>query len=253
MPSYLQPPASGLATSKRSILVALATYNEIESLPSLVEAVHRELPAADVLVVDDSSPDGTGSWCDEYAVNNPWFSCVHRAGKQGLGSALAAAMRQAIDGEYRLLVTLDADWSHPPSCLGQLVAAADEAEVVIGSRYCPGGRIDGWPWYRRVASRANNFLSRHAAGLPTSDNSGNLRAYDVRLLGQLDWGRLRSDGYSFLEEILWHLGRLDARFAEVPITFTNRQAGASKIGLREGGGKLSTLSRLAWRRYFPGG
>ncbi len=235
-----------------SLLVALATYNEIENLPSLVEAVHRELPKADVLVVDDNSPDGTGRWCDEFAAGNPWFSCLHREGKQGLGSALAAAMQQAIALEVRLLLTLDADWSHPPSCLPQLAAAAENAEVVIGSRYCPGGRVEGWPWQRRLTSRANNWLSRRLAGLPTSDNSGNLRAYDVRLLGQLDWDRLRSTGYSFLEEILWHLDRMNARFAEVPVTFTNRRAGASKIGLHEVGGKLATLSRLAWRRWFPG-
>jgi dolichol-phosphate mannosyltransferase len=246
MSSHLQPPASSL----QPLLVALATYNEIENLPSLVEAVHRELPNADVLIVDDNSPDGTGRWCDEYATGNPWFSCLHRAGKLGLGSALAAAMRLAIEQDYRLLLTLDADWSHPPSCLPQLVAAADQAEVVIGSRYCPGGAVAGWPWYRRVASQANNWLTRSVVGLPTSDSSGNFRAYQVRLLDQLDWNRLQASGYSFLEEILWHLSRLDARFAEVPITFTNRRAGVSKIGLREVGGKLTTLSRLAWRRLF---
>jgi dolichol-phosphate mannosyltransferase len=248
MSSHQQPPASSLSR----ILVVLATYNEIENLPSLVEAVHRELPGAEVLVVDDNSPDGTGRWCDEFAASTPWFSCLHREGKLGLGSALAAGMRQAIDGDYRLLLTLDADWSHPPDCLPQLVAASERAEVVIGSRYCPGGRIEGWPWYRRVASRSNNWLSRRLVGLPTSDSSGNFRVYEVRLLGQLDWDKLQTTGYSFLEEIIWHLDRLDARFVEVPITFTNRQAGASKIGLREIGGKLATLSRLVVRRLFPG-
>ena len=247
MPSSLQPPAHSQPVEP-SILVALATYDEIENLPSLVEAVHRELPAADVLVVDDNSPDGTGRWCDDFAVSNPWFSCLHRDGKQGLGSALVEAMQRAIESEYRILLTLDADWSHPPSCLPQLAAAAEMAEIVVGSRYCSGGRIDGWPWYRRVASRANNWLARHLVGLPTSDSSGNLRAYQVQPLGQLDWDQLHSAGYSFLEEILWHLYRSNARFAEVPITFTNRKAGTSKIGLREVGGKLFTLSRLAWRR-----
>ncbi len=233
-----------------SILVAIATYNEIENLPSLVEAIHRELPTADVLVVDDNSPDGTGRWCDEFAASAAWFSCLHREGKQGLGSALAEAMRRAIEQQYQLLLTLDADWSHPPNCLPQLVAAAENAEVVVGSRYCPGGQVVGWPWYRRVASRANNWLTRRLVGLPTSDSSGNLRAYDVRQLGQLDWDRLQVAGYSFLEEIFWHLDRSNARFVEVPITFTNRRAGASKIGLREIGSKLATLSRLAWRRCF---
>ena len=230
------------------VLVALATYNEIENLPSLVEAVHRELPHAHLLVVDDNSPDGTGRWCEEFAAGAPWFSCLHRAGKLGLGSALAAAMQRAIEGQYRLLVTLDADWSHPPSCLPQLVAAAENAEVVLGSRYCPGGRVEGWPWLRRVASRANNWLAHHLAGIPVSDSSGNLRAYDVRLLSQLDWSQLQMAGYSFLEEILWQLQRLNARFAETPIVFTNRRAGKSKVSAGEVFGKLGTLGRLAWRR-----
>lgn len=232
------------------VLVALATYNELENLPSLVEAVHRELPDAHLLVVDDNSPDGTGRWCDEFAAGASWFFCLHRPGKLGLGSALAAAMQRAIEGRYRLLLTLDADWSHPPSRLPQLVAAAENADVVIGSRYCPGGSVEGWPWLRHVASRTNNWLSHRLAGLPCGDNSGNMRVYNVRLLGQLDWDQLHTAGYSFLEEILWHLQRLDARFVETPIEFTNRRAGASKLGFSEILGKLGTLGRLTWRRLW---
>lgn len=231
-----------------SVLVALATYNEIENLPPLVEAIHRELPTANMLVVDDNSPDGTGRWCDEFAAGNPWFTCLHRAGKQGLGSALTAAMQRAIEGNYRVLVTLDADWSHPPGCLPQLVAASEHAEVVLGSRYCPGGRVEGWPLWRRVASRANNWLSHVLAGIPARDSSGNLRAYNVGLLGQLDWSRLQTSGYSFLEEILRELDRRGGRFTEVPIVFTNRRMGASKMNGGEVWGKLGTLARLTWRR-----
>jgi dolichol-phosphate mannosyltransferase len=234
------------------ILVALATYNEIENLPSLVEAIHRELPDAHLLVVDDNSPDGTGRWCDQFAAGAPWFSCLHRPGKLGLGSALADAMQQAIEGQYRWLVTLDADWSHSPSCLPQLVTEAENAEVVIGSRYCPGGSVEDRPWLRQVASRANNWLARHLADLPCRDNSGNLRVYEVRLLGQLDWSRLQTAGYSFLEEVLWHLQRLGARFLETPIMFNNRRAGSSKTSIREVLGKLGTLGRLTWRRLCAG-
>jgi dolichol-phosphate mannosyltransferase len=228
--------------------VALATYNEIENLPSLVEAVHRELPDAHLLVVDDNSPDGTGRWCEAFAVGAPWFACLHRPEKLGLGSALVAAMQRAVAGDYRLLITLDADWSHPPDCLAQLASAAENAEVALGSRYCRGGRIEGWPRWRRLASRANNWLSCHLAGIPARDSSGNLRAYDVGLLRQLDWSRLQTSGYSFLEEILWQLQRQGARFAEVPIVFSNRRAGASKVDFSEVLGKLGTLGRLTWRR-----
>lgn len=230
------------------VLVALATYNEIENLPSLVEAIHREFPDAHLLVVDDNSPDETGRWCDEFAASATWFTCLHRPGKLGLGSALAAAMQRAIEGRYQRLVTLDADWSHSPSCLPQLMAAAENAEIVLGSRYCPGGSVEGWSWWRRVASRTNNWLSHYLAGLPSRDNSGNLRVYDVGLLGRLNWDQLQTSGYAFLEEILWHLQRLGARFVEVPIVFSNRRAGASKIGVSEVLGKLSTLSKLTWRR-----
>jgi len=233
-----------------SILVALATYNEIENLPSLVGAIHEELPDAQVLVVDDNSPDGTGRWCAAFADEHAWFSHMPRAGKLGLGSALAVALQHGVENGYDGVVTLDADWSHPPERIPTLVAAAETADVVVGSRYCQGGSIVGWPLRRRIASRLINTLTRHLIGLPLSDCSGNFRLYRTTLLSQLDWDQLRATGYAYLEEILWHLQRLDARFAEVPITFTERRAGKSKINLGEVVGAARTLGRLALRRFF---
>lgn len=232
-----------------SILVAIATYNEAENLPSLVEAIHEELPNAHILIVDDNSPDGTGRWCEEFAVSAPWFSCLHREGKLGLGSAIVSAIHWGRERQYQLLVTLDADWSHSPKCLPKLVAAAESSDVVVGSRYCPGGQVEGWSWRRRLASRVNNFLAHHLVGLPTRDSTGNLRVYSMNWLAQIDVEQLQSTGYSFLEEIFWHLDCAGAHFVEVPITFSTRREGTSKIGLREIGGKLATLSRLAWRRF----
>jgi dolichol-phosphate mannosyltransferase len=229
-------------------LVALATYNEIETLPSLVAAIHSELPDAHVLVVDDNSPDGTGRWCDEEAARSPWFSVLHRPGKLGLGSASWAAMQAAIDHGVEFLITLDADWSHPPEVLPQLVAAARDADVVIGSRYCPGGRIEGWPASRRFVSAVTNLATRLALGLPLRDASTACRLYRVELLKQLDFTQLTATGYSYLEEILWQLHRRGARFAEVPITFTDRRAGASKVNLGEAWGKAATLARLTLQR-----
>lgn len=236
--------------SEISLLVALATYNEIETLPSLVQAIHHELPAADLLVVDDNSPDGTGRWCEAYAQDHCWFRCLHRKEKQGLGSAITAAMREAIDQGHEIVLTLDADWSHPPTSLPALAEATRQADVVIGSRYLAGGAIEGWPLYRRWASWGVNLLARHLAGLPVSDCSGNFRAYRTEALQKLPWEELRATGYSFLEEILWHLDRQGARFAEVPILFTDRQQGKSKINFREVISAAGTLMGLAFRRVL---
>ncbi len=231
-----------------STLVALATYNEIENLPTLVEAIHAELPAAHVLVVDDNSPDGTGEWCAEFVQQHEWFFHHPRAGKLGLGTALAAALQFGVEKGYAHVITLDADWSHPPQSLPALVAAAESADVVIGSRYCPGGGIEGWPLRRKIASRTINMLARTMIGLPLTDCSGNFRLYRTEMLSQLEWKNLHASGYAYLEEILWHLQKLGARFAEVPIVFSERRAGQSKINLGEMFGAAKTLVRLALRR-----
>jgi dolichol-phosphate mannosyltransferase len=232
------------------ILVALATYNELGNLPTLVAAIRAQLPTADVLVVDDNSPDGTGRWCDEFAAANPWFRVIHRAGKLGLGSATWAAMQHAIDNRYEVIVTLDADWSHPPEVLPSLVAGTRDVDVAIGSRYCPGGSISGWPLSRRVISRAMNFATRASLGIPVRDASGACRAYRVDALRKLDFAELTATGYAYLEEILWQLARRGARFAEVPIAFADRRSGASKVHAGEALGKARVLARLAWQRLM---
>jgi len=241
-------PQSAIRNPQSKLLVALATYNELQNLPSLVAAIRRELPAADILVVDDNSPDGTGRWCDEHAAANPWFSVIHRAGKLGLGSATWAAMQEAIRRGEDMLITLDADWSHPPEALPSLVAAAADADVVIGSRYCAGGAVEGWPASRRFVSAVMNLATRAALGLPLRDASTAYRLYRVDALSRLDFTQLTATGYAYLEEILWQLHRRGARFAEVPITFANRRAGASKVHLGEAWGKATVLARLARQR-----
>ena len=232
------------------LLVALATYNEIENLPTLVAAIRGQLPDADVLVVDDNSPDGTGQWCDEEAARSARFSVVHRAGKFGLGSASWAAMLYAIEHDYDQLITLDADWSHPPEALPRLVAAAADADVVVGSRYVRGGTIEGWPASRRIVSGVMNLATRVALGLPVRDASTACRLYRVAMLKQLDFSQLTATGYAYLEEIAWQLHRRGARFAEVPIAFTDRRAGASKVSFAEARGKAAVLARLAKQRLL---
>jgi dolichol-phosphate mannosyltransferase len=232
-------------------LVALATYNEMENLPALVDEVLRVLPDAEILVVDDNSPDGTGRWCDDRADIEPRLHCLHRPGKQGLGSATLDAARHAIANDYEVFVTLDADWSHDPRYLPDLIRATEHVDVAIGSRYCPGGGSEGWPWHRRVLSRGMNGLSRGLLRLPIGDMSGAFRAYRVETLRGLDLDRIRAGGYACQEEILWHLDRAGATFAEVPIMFHQRRSGRSKISLGEAAGKVATLVRLALKRHSP--
>ncbi|MGL4514049.1 MAG: polyprenol monophosphomannose synthase [Lacipirellulaceae bacterium] len=234
-------------------LVALATYNEIENLPSLVDAVLDALPGCDVLVVDDNSPDGTGRWADEKAAAEPRVRVLHRAGKLGLGSATVEAMRVAL-GEpsepgYDAFCTLDADWSHPPALLPTLVGLLGSADVAVGSRYAPGGGIEGWPLRRHVASRLVNFAARWLLWLPTSDSSGSLRAYRVDALRKLDLGAMECPGYAYLEEVLWRLKRTGATFAEAPFTFTDRRAGESKINRREVTAAARLILRLGLRTW----
>jgi dolichol-phosphate mannosyltransferase len=229
-------------------LVALATYNEIENLPTLVDEILRVLLDANILVIDDNSPDGTGRWCDERGKTEARVRCLHRPGKLGLGSATLLAARYAIENDYDVFVTLDADWSHDPRYVPDLVNATRNTDVAIGSRYCAGGAIEGWPWHRRLLSRWVNGISGILLRLPARDTSGAFRAYRVGMLRQIPIDDIRSTGYSYLEEILWHLHRAGAKFVEVPITFHQRRAGKSKINLGEAGAKMATLLRLAFRR-----
>jgi dolichol-phosphate mannosyltransferase len=237
--------------TKATTLIALATFNEIDNLPSLVDAILRFVPDADILVVDDNSPDGTGRWCNERVAVEPRLQCIHRESKLGLGSATIEAIRSACDRGYETVATMDADWSHDPAHLPDLLTAAAHADVAIGSRYCPGGAIEGWPFHRRVLSRLMNGLTRAILRLPMRDTSGAFRAYRVAKLRELDLAAVKSSGYAYLEEILWNLDRAGAKFAEVPITFHNRRAGRSKIGLHVAADKFRTIVRLSLNRRPP--
>jgi dolichol-phosphate mannosyltransferase len=236
-------------------LVVLATYNEVDNIHTLVEEIHRTAPEADILVIDDDSPDGTGRWCDQKAAVDPRVHCLHRQGKLGLGTALVAGMQYAVAQGYRYAVTMDADFSHSPRVLPALIAAMEPAgsaaaDVAIGSRYVPGGGIEGWPLLRHFMSRGINLYARWLLGLSPKDCSSGFRCYRVERLARLDFAAVRSHGYSFEEEILWRLKRAGARFTEVPIRFVNRRQGVSKISLREAVAALWTLLRLAFQGPF---
>ncbi len=221
-----------------STLVTLATYNELENLPRLVGAIFAAVPQVDVLVIDDNSPDGTGRWCDEHAAVEPRLHCLHRAGKLGLGTATIAAMRWGLEHGYEFVLNMDADFSHHPRYLPAILAGmappdGEPLDVMIGSRYVPGGGITGWPLRRHLMSRGINVFSRWMLGLKSKDCSGAFRCYRTSLLAKLDFDAICSRGYSFQEEVLWRLKCIGARIGETPITFANRQSGASKIDSRE--------------------
>lgn len=218
------------------LLIAICTYNEINNLPSLYEALRQNFPQASLLIVDDASPDGTGAWCDQMAAVDPLFQVLHRPGKTGLGSASLAAFQHAIDHDFEFILTMDGDWSHQPaqaqSVFQQLIDHPDH-EIAIGSRYIPGGKIEGWPLKRHIMSYCINTYARWMIGLSTRDCSGAFRCYRTSFLRRLDFTQIKGMGYAYLEEILWWAKKLDARIVETPITFSNRVEGRSKINLRE--------------------
>jgi dolichol-phosphate mannosyltransferase len=232
----------------------VATYNEIENVPLLVAAIHEQVPHADILVIDDNSPDGTGQWCDAKHEEDPRVRCLHRAGKLGLGTALIAGMNYAMEHDYEYMLNMDADFSHHPRYISAMLGGMTPTEgpprdCMIGSRYVAGGGTEGWPLKRRWMSRMVNFYARLMLGLKTKDNSGAYRCYRVAVLRKLDLASVRSRGYSFQEEILWHLKRAGARFAETPIVFADRERGQSKIHGGEALAALWILFRLGMKNW----
>lgn len=235
-------------TSAR-ILVLLCTYNERQNVPEVVRQLHETLPRADVLVVDDASPDGTGDWVREEQARDDKLFLLSRSGKLGLGSALRDGIAWCLDRNYDGLINLDADQSHDPQATARLLSAVvDETSVVIGSRYVTGGETSGLSVLRRVLSRSLNAYAGALLRLPIRDCSGSFRFYPVRLLRKLDLKGLKCNGYGFLEEILVHLRRVGAEFIEIPITYHARGAGSSKLSAADALGAVSVIHRLAVTR-----
>ena len=241
--------------SRSRTLISVATYNERENLPQLVEQIRHYLPDTDILVIDDASPDGTGEWVDQQAERDPHLSCMHRSGKLGLGTACLAAMSYAVDHEYAYLINMDADLSHDPKYLAELIGRMDPPmgaphDVVIGSRYVSGGGTANWPLIRKFMSRGVNLYARWLLKLPVKDCSGGFRCYRCTLLKRLDHDQIVSTGYSFFEEILWRLKRLGGRFSETPIVFMDRRHGQSKIDSKEAMAALRIIFKLGCREWF---
>ncbi|WP_417390025.1 polyprenol monophosphomannose synthase [Gimesia sp.] len=215
------------------LLVTLCTYNERENLELLIPEIHKYLPHAAILVIDDNSPDGTGDYAKELRKTDSRIHSIHRTGKLGLGTATIAGFQYAIENHYDLVLNLDADFSHPPRFMPDLVEATKEVDVAIGSRYVPGGKIEGWGPKRYFMSGAINWYARLLLRLKSRDCSGSFRCYRVPKLAEIDFALLRARGYAFQEEILYRCRRVGCTFKEVPFTFEERRFGSSKINLGE--------------------
>jgi dolichol-phosphate mannosyltransferase len=211
------------------LLVVMPTYNEAATVRKVVERVRAAVPAADVLIVDDSSPDGTGEIADSLAQLDSHVHTLHRARKEGLGKAYVAGFRWGLERDFDTLVEMDADGSHQPEELPNLLVALRDADVVLGSRYVAGGRVVDWPLRRELLSRGGNTYSRIALGVPLRDTTGGYRAYRASALRRLELATVASAGYCFQVDLAWRAVRAGLRVAEVPITFVERTEGASKM------------------------
>jgi dolichol-phosphate mannosyltransferase len=211
------------------VLVVIPTYDERLNLGPVVARLHAAVPEADVLVVDDASPDGTGELADALAAADPRIRVLHRTAKDGLGAAYLAGFATALAGEHQVVVEMDADGSHAPEDLPRLLEALHDADLVLGSRYVPGGRVVNWPAHREWLSRGGNAYSRLALGVPIRDITGGYRAFRRQVLEELDLGSVASQGYCFQVDMAWRAVQAGFRVREVPITFTERALGASKM------------------------
>jgi dolichol-phosphate mannosyltransferase len=232
------------------LLVSLATYNERDNLGPLLTEIKCFAPDADVLVIDDNSPDGTGQVADEWAATHSWVHVLHRPGKLGLGTATLAAVRYALENDYDYLLNMDADFSHHPRYLPTLLAGMDRNDVMIGSRYVKGGGTENWPLSRRCISTSVNLLVRFLMGLPAHDCSGAFRCYRLSKLRRARLDRIISRGYSFQQEMLFRCFRAGCKIGETPIIFENRRAGVSKVNLFEATRSLSILVWLGVHAFF---
>jgi len=238
------------ASSPPRILVSLATYNERDNLAPLIPDIHRLLPAADVVVIDDNSPDGTGKLADEMAAADPRIHVLHRSGKLGLGTAILAGMRYAMDHNYDYLINMDCDFSHHPRYLPAILAGMERRDVMIGSRYVPGGGTRNWPLSRQLLSLGVNLLVRFLLRMPARDASGAYRCYRVSKLRETALDRIISHGYSFQQEVLYRCRRAGCRIGETPIIFEDRRAGSSKVNLREAARSLGALVYIGLHAFF---
>jgi dolichol-phosphate mannosyltransferase len=213
-------------------LVVIPTYNERENLPQIVPIVLAQDPRIDVLIVDDGSPDGTGDLADQLAAADLRVHVLHRTAKQGLGRAYLAGFAWALEREFRYIFEMDADFSHDPTFLGKFLEAAESADVVLGSRYVNGVRVINWPMSRLLLSWFANKYVRWITRIPLTDATGGFKCFRREVLAAIPFDQVRSNGYTFQIEMSYRAWRKGFRLAEVPIVFTDRVEGHSKMDQR---------------------
>lgn len=245
--------------TRSGAVVCLPTYNERENLANMVaalEAVREREPDLDVLVIDDSSPDGTGTIADDLAATRPWLHVLHRAGKEGLGKAYLAGFAWALARDYEQVLEMDCDFSHEPARITALRDAlrSGGADVALGSRYCPGGGVRNWGLVRRIISAGGCTYARLVLYLRVRDLTGGFKCFRREVLEAIDLTAVTAEGYAFQIEMTFRVARLGYRIAEVPITFADRIAGGSKMTRRivfEAAWRVPQLRIRAWRGQIP--
>lgn len=228
-------------------LVIVPTYNEKQNIITLSEKILALSPEIDVLVVDDNSPDGTGQLVDEAIKSQPRLHILHRAAKLGLGTAYKAGFQYALQNKYNRAITMDADFSHNPKYIPTLIENNQTYDVSIGSRYVPGGGTVNWGPHRKLVSSTANFLARFLLGFTTHDCTAGFRCYRIEVLQAIDLDKIKSNGYSFLVEMLFNCVQKGFTVGEIPIIFENRVAGKSKISKKEIFSAILTLFRLSFQ------
>jgi len=211
------------------VLVIIPTYNEADNVPVILDRLFAAVPDAHALVVDDGSPDGTGEVADKLAAEDGRIEVLHRTEKAGLGAAYVAGFRRGLAAGYDVLVEMDADGSHAPEQLPRLLAALAHADLVLGSRWVPGGQVQNWPKSREALSRGANLYARLALGVGLHDATGGYRAYRRTVLEAIELGSIASQGYCFQIDLAWRAVQAGFRVTEVPITFADRERGESKM------------------------
>ena len=211
------------------VCICVPTYDEADNIRSIVARIRAAVPTADVLVLDDNSPDGTGQIADELAAADPQVHVLHRAGKEGLGPAYLAGFAWARERGYDAVVEIDADGSHLPEQLPALLAAAEHADLVIGSRWVPGGSVRNWPAHRRALSVGANTYARLALGIPVRDSTAGFRVYRLAALASMDTHEVASQGYCFQVDLTLRALDRGLTVVEVPIDFVEREVGTSKM------------------------
>ena len=210
-------------------LIIIPTYNELENLRPLLQEIFSYAPETDVLIVDDNSPDGTGKLADEIHNENPQVHVLHRAGKLGLGTAYIAGFKYAVAHGYDAAFEMDADFSHDPRYLPDFLKAIEHADLVIGSRYIPGGGTPNWSFLRRFISGGGNIFARFMLGIPVQDCTAGFRCYRRQVLESIDLDTIQSQGYAFQVEMAYRVMRQGFKIVETPIVFMDRRIGKSKM------------------------